>query len=282
MRSGGSIDLAGLLAKLRGAFDFREHPDYQPDWNILDRYSKEAMNDIRTEIPGLPPLERDEERATIQDNIDKYNTCFLVGESGSGKSALAKVIAQTNYPQVLWLTPNMLAYDTFIQFEHHMGLRHTLGEILSASSHSCLIVFDGIEGYSTQALQLTARIIQEMRTNVSMDHVHFLFTVQFEEAERIMRKLTVLGCDLPPIDKTAISRCPSENEIRDLIAKFPKLRWASLRTEFRPLLTNLKILDWVVRPTGCATRFKQTSREAVAALNGEAVILCHTERVNHS
>src|SRR6266568_1822890 len=35
-------------------------------------------------------------------------------------------------------------------------------------------------------------------------------------------------------------------------------------------------------PTGCATRFKQTSREAVAALNGEAVILCHTERVNHS
>src|SRR5205823_2881777 len=34
-RSGGSIDLAGLMAALRGAFDFREHPDYQSDWDIL-------------------------------------------------------------------------------------------------------------------------------------------------------------------------------------------------------------------------------------------------------
>jgi hypothetical protein len=30
-------------------------------------------------------------------------------------------------------------------------------------------------------------------------------------------------------------------------------------------------------PTGCATRCKQTSREVVGVLNGEEVILCHTE-----
>ncbi len=245
--TGGSIHLAGLMAILRGAFDFREHPDYQSDWDILDRYSKEAMNDVRTGIPGLPPLERNEERATIQDNLEKYNTCFLVGESGSGKSALAKVIAQANYHQVIWFTPNILAYDTFVQFEHQMGLHHALVETLSAASHSCLVVFDGIEGYPAQALRLTARIIQEVRTNSSMDHVHFLFTVQFEVAESIMRRLAGLGCELPPFDETAISRHPSENEIRNLLANFPKLRWASLRAEFRPLLTNLKILDWVIR-----------------------------------
>ncbi len=247
IRLGGSLDLAGLMAKLRGNFDFREHPDYRSDWDILNRYSKEAMNDVRTEIPGLPPLERNEERATIQDSLEKYNTCFLVGASGSGKSALAKIIALANYHQVIWFTPHMLAYDTSVQLEHHMGLRHALIESLSASSHSCLIVFDGIEGYSTQALRLTARIIQEVRTNISVEHIQLLFTVQFELAESIMRRLAGLGCDLPPLDKTAISRRPSENEIRNLVANFPKLRWASLRTEFRPLLTNLKILDWVIR-----------------------------------
>jgi hypothetical protein len=245
--TGGSIHLAGLMAILRGTFDFREHSDYQSDWDILNRYSKEAMNDVRTEIPGLPPLERNEERSTIQDNLEKYNTCFLVGESGSGKSALAKVIVQANYHQVVWFTPNMLAYNTFVQFEHQMGLHHALVEILSAASHSCLVVFDGIEEYPAQALQLTARIIQEVRTHASMNHVHFLFTVQFEAAENIMRRLAGLGCDLPHLDKTAISRRPSEKEIRNLIADFPKLQWASLRAEFRPLLTNLKILDWVVR-----------------------------------
>ncbi|HEY4034184.1 MAG TPA: ATP-binding protein [Ktedonobacteraceae bacterium] len=246
-RSGGSIDLAGLMAALRGAFDFREHPDYQSDWDILDRYSKEAMNDVYTEIPGIPSLDRDEERATIQDNLDKYNTCFLVGESGSGKSALAKVIAQANYQQVIWFSANMLAYDTSVQFERNMGLRHALGEILSAASHSCLIVFDGIEGYSPQVLRLTARIIEEVRTHDSLDHIYLLFTVHFETAESTMRKLAGLGCDLPPLDKAAISRRPSENEIRYLLAQFPKLRWASLRPELCPLLTNLKILDWVIR-----------------------------------
>jgi hypothetical protein len=247
IRSGGSIDLAGLMAKLRGAFDLREYPDYQSDWDILKRYSKETMNDVHTEIPGLPPLDRNEERATIQDNLDKDNICFLVGESGSGKSALGKAIALANYKQVIWFTPNVLADDTLVQFERQMGLRHPLVEILSASFHPCLIVFDGIEGYSAPALRLAARITQEVCANTVLDHVHFLFTVQFEAAESIMRRLAGLGCDLPPIDKAAISRRPSESEIRNLIAKFSKLSWASLRTEFRPLLTNLKILDWVVR-----------------------------------
>src|SRR6266704_3532682 len=77
--------------------------------------------------------------------------------------------------------------------------------------------------------------------------VYFIRYVTKRVAESIMRRLAGLGCELPPFDETAISRHPSENEIRNLLANFPKLRWASLRAEFRPLLTNLKILDWVIR-----------------------------------
>jgi hypothetical protein len=101
-RAGGSIDLAGLLAELRDEFDFRDHPDYRRDWEVLTRSSQEAMADIRTQIAGLPPLPRETERAKVQDCLDRDGACFLVGESGSGKSALAKQIAEARYGRCVW------------------------------------------------------------------------------------------------------------------------------------------------------------------------------------
>jgi hypothetical protein len=38
-RTGGSIDLAQLLDKLRGEFNLRDHPDYRRDWEVLNRAS---------------------------------------------------------------------------------------------------------------------------------------------------------------------------------------------------------------------------------------------------
>src|SRR5206468_1630813 len=58
-------------------------------------------------------------------------------------------------------------------------------------------------------------------------------------------RLTELGVPLALLEVTPIDR-PAEDEVRDLVASVPELRWASLRAELRPLLTNLKILDWVV------------------------------------
>ena len=55
-RAGGSLDLSGLLAELRGEFDLRDHPDYRRDWEVLDRLSRELMADIRSQISGLAPL----------------------------------------------------------------------------------------------------------------------------------------------------------------------------------------------------------------------------------
>jgi hypothetical protein len=55
--AGGSTDLIALLEALRRKFSFRDHPDYRPDWEILDRQSHEAIEDVRTEIQGLPPCQ---------------------------------------------------------------------------------------------------------------------------------------------------------------------------------------------------------------------------------
>src|SRR5216683_936215 len=52
--AGGSADLPELLAGLRGEFPLRDHPDYRQDWEALNRHSKQAMDDVRTEIASLP------------------------------------------------------------------------------------------------------------------------------------------------------------------------------------------------------------------------------------
>jgi hypothetical protein len=57
-RTGGTIDLPQTLAELRGEFDFRDHPDYRRDADLLERLSRDLLADVRTQIAGVPPLPR--------------------------------------------------------------------------------------------------------------------------------------------------------------------------------------------------------------------------------
>ena len=113
----------------------------------------------------------------------------------------------------------------------------------SATPDPCLLVFDGIEKYSARALGLAARLIQDLLAGDEARHP-LLFTAQFDAADRIIRRLVELDVPLRLLEAVTISR-PSETEVRGLVAAVPEIQWASLRPELRPLLTNLKVLDWV-------------------------------------
>ncbi len=256
--AGGSIDLPQLLAELRGEFNLRDHPDYRRDWDVLERSSRDLMTDVRTQIAGLPPLPRVADRSTIQNCLDQERACLLVGESGCGKSALAKEIGQAHYPRVVWIAENTLDYDTAAQFENGMGLSHSLVEVLTALPVSCLVVFDGIERYSPRALRLSSRFIQDLVADTGPQHIHILVTAQFEAADRLIRRFVEFG--VPPSfhRATAIGR-PPRDDVQSLVASIPELQWASLRPELRPLLTNLKILDWVVAAAQSGTVINDSS-----------------------
>ena len=244
-RAGGSIDLAGLLGELRGQFDFRDHPDYRRDWQALDRSSQDAMADVRTQVADLAPLARDDERAEVQQMLDRDRACFLVGESGSGKSALAKQIATTRYSRCVWFADVALDYDTEVAFERGIGIAHSFPQIVGASPDSCLIVFDSIERYSPRARRLAQRIMQAVLTDDGPRHVHVLVTSPYDPAEKIIRRFIEAG--LPPaLHKAKALNVPSPDDIWELVAPIGELQRLSLRPELRPLLTNLKILDWVV------------------------------------
>jgi hypothetical protein len=244
--AGGSATLADVLAALRDRFDLLDHPDYRFDWQALDRHSQEALEDVRTEIPGLPPLSRDVQRQTIEDHLGASTICCLVGESGCGKSALAKEIATHRYARTLWPTAEALDSDDTVHLGKRLGLRHPLLDVLLSSRGTCLVVFDGIEGYSDRALRLAARLMRDIRQSPMAGHVHILTTLQFEGSRRITDRLLEQGVDASLVATQPVPR-PSEEEIGAIVGAVPSLRWASLRAEVRPLLTNLKVLDWVVR-----------------------------------
>lgn len=102
--AGGSVDFPELLAGLRGEFQLRDYPDYRKDWEALTRRSREAMDDVRTEIAGLPSLARGNENAIIAYRLSHIGVCFLAGESGSGKLVLAKQTAKARYKRTVWAT----------------------------------------------------------------------------------------------------------------------------------------------------------------------------------
>ncbi len=235
-RTGGTIDLPQMLAELRSEFDFRGHPDYRRDAEVLVRLSRDLMADVRTQIAGVPPLPQVADRARVQDCLDRNRACLLVGELGCGKSALAKEIAQSRYGRIVWIAENTLD-QTATELERTIGIRHSVVQILAALPEPCLVVFDGIDRYPLRALRLACHLMRHLLAEAGPQHVHVLATAQFEGADRLIRRLAEL--DVPPSlrSATAIDR-PSENDVQTLAASIPELTWASLRPELRPLLNR--------------------------------------------
>jgi hypothetical protein len=242
---GGSLDFRGLLSALRDRFSFRDLPNYRADWEILRRRSQASRDDVEATIANTAHLPRIAELATVRARLLSAGTCVLAGESGSGKSALLKEIAKADYPRTVWLQAGILDVDSPPDLEQKIGLRHPLVDILRLAPERCLLVFDSIEAYTDRAMRLTARITNDLK-KLGATHVHVAFSVQFQGAERKISALSALGMAPDLLEVTPLGS-PSDDEIHQLVEAFPGLRWVALRRELRPLLANLKVLDWFAR-----------------------------------
>jgi hypothetical protein len=242
---GGSIDLRELLSRLRRQFSLRGHPDYQPDWNELDRRSRERSEAVGLSVGNTLPLSRRSVRRRLSQNLHEGRACVVVGESGVGKSAVVRRLGECGRYRLVWLTGDQLHSGRQSAFEEQLGLRHSFTHVLAASPSPCLVVFDGVEAFSETALQLVARLIGSIRSG-SCGVTRIVLTIQPDGLARLQGAFASAKVSLEPWAQLAV-RPPGEEAVQRLLARFPGLSWAALRPEFRSLLRNLKVFDWVVR-----------------------------------
>jgi hypothetical protein len=241
---GGSIDLPELLARLRARFALRDHPDYRHDFTELDRRSRERFEVIGLAIGGRARLPRRSARGRLRGHFREGRTCVLVGESGVGKSALARGAAGAG-DRLVWLTADLFQSGRGTAFEAALGLRHPLAQVVAASPVRCLVVFDGLEGFSEPGLELVARLVASLRAACA-GRVRVALTVQPDGLTRL--RAAFASAAVPPDSWEVLAvQAPGRRSIDRLLARCPGLSPAALRPEFRSLLRNLKVFDWAVR-----------------------------------
>lgn len=264
-RAGGTIDLPTLLSKLRPTFPLHDHPEYFADWRSLNRATAETLDDIRTEIGNGSRIDRDSEIQGLLGALDQSGVCVAAGESGCGKSSLAKEIASRYYDSTVAIVPEDCEFDRQRQFEEKLGIRHPLHEVLRSSRSPCLVVLDSMERFSERGLKLAGKLISGVLHDPQCDHVDFLLLMQFDAANRVTARLHEAGIELSSLDITQVGT-PTEPAIKRVLRDIPGLPWATLHRDMRPLLRNLKILDWVVRAANSGRRLGDEQVTGLIAL----------------
>jgi nucleoside phosphorylase len=260
-----AFQVLAKLSPMEGGPTSRNHSALAADLSRLMAISREPIEDVSTAVQGLPPLDRRELIEKIEERLSEHGVCLAAGESGSGKSAVAKELGTKRYGRVVWLTAESLDAPDAERLRERLGLKLPLAEVLVSSLGTCLVVIDGAERCSGEALRQTARLIEEVRGNPEGGRVRFLVTFQLEAARRVVSRLQEGGLSKAAAEFVEVER-PDEDEVGELLSPVSTLSWAALRPELRELLTNLKLLDWVVRAASSGLEFKEGQPVTLTAL----------------
>ena len=121
-RSRSGVPSTGRASSARsgGRFALRLRPDAGPDWELLDRYTRERVDAVSDTLGGGLRLPRGEARAELEKAGDAA-FMYLSGPSGCGKTALAKAWLAEASGSRIWLSARDLA-DGLFDLGRRMGL----------------------------------------------------------------------------------------------------------------------------------------------------------------
>lgn len=243
---GGSLDLPSLALELRSRFQFVDHPDFARDWSAIRQSSDDVLSDVRSEIGANTSIDREQEANEIANALRTFRVCLTAGESGCGKSALAKRVSEDFYDATVVILPEDCEVERLKQLDGKLGITHPLIEVLSSSRDRCLLVLDSLERYSEGGLRIAGRLVFKVLADCRCSHVDVLLLMQYDATQRVVTRLSEAGVDQSKLDITPIGS-PPDLAIQQVLQDSVGIPWETLHIEMRPLLRNLKILDWVVR-----------------------------------
>lgn len=223
--AGGWLDVAGVVARLRGDFDLRDRIDDVADWRDLDRHSREAAEQVSLSIGGRVSLVRPDILDDLRAKVATSQSLVLVGDGGTGKSGLARRLVEDRrtFARYLWLNGASLDFESMTLVERHLGLKTPLSDLLSrcTASHSCLVL-DGLEVFSTRALARAATILAALAPHPAARGWTIVATARPQAVGNVRTTLVRSGIDGSAIATRYID-APSDLECDTVLATSPRL-----------------------------------------------------------
>jgi hypothetical protein len=138
-------------------------------------------------------------------------------------------------------------------------------EVIRSSPGRTLVVLDSVEYLSGDGARLAGHITWELLQDKRCEHIHILFTTQVEALPRVIEQFATSGMDRARINIVQID-FPPESETNKLLLSIETLPGLTLSRALRPLIRNLKILDWVVRASQVGQTLPGTNVTGLIAL----------------
>lgn len=248
----GSLTLNGLIDRLRSRVALADYPDHAGDWATLDARSAREAALVRDSIADRVRLPRNEQVAEVIQSITSDVQVALLGPSGVGKSALAKAVFEqrlSNGERTLWVDASSLDRAADLgAFEASLQLRHSLAEVLGReTSREPVVIIDGLDRlYADHSFRTVASFLRAASGGPQSTRWRALAVCQSQEWPRIIEGLQRAGSPVTHwrIHEATALRSEDLQPVRDAV---PTLARLLLQPQVGSLLTNLKLLDLVVR-----------------------------------
>jgi hypothetical protein len=229
-----------------------DYPDHAEDWAALDERSAREVGLVRNSIADRVRIPREDQVTQVIKSLSVEFQVVLLGASGLGKSALAKSVFERrneNAERTLWVDASSLdrAAD-FGAFETSLQLLHPLADLLGQeTSREPVVIIDGLDRlYSDLSFRNVASLLRSAGGAPNTTRWRVLAICQPQEWPRVLEALQRAG--------TSISRWHTQNaqalepaDLEMVSEAAPTLRRLILQPRIGKLLTNMKLLDLVVR-----------------------------------
>ena len=248
----GSLTLFDLVDRLRVRIALADYADHGGDWKTLDARSTREADLVRASIADRVHLQRDEDVAEVIRSIAADVQVALIGASGVGKSALAKAAFEqraSSGQRTLWIDASSLdrAAD-FGAFEASLQLQHSLVELLAMeASQEPVVILDGLDRlYADFSLRTVAALLKSASGGLQATKWRVMAVCQSQEWPRVLEGLQRAGA---PVTPWLIHEAPGlqPEALQPVRYVVPSLARLLLHPQVGSLLTNLKLLDLVVR-----------------------------------
>jgi hypothetical protein len=243
--AGGTLNVEGLIAKLREDFALREHPHYAGAWELLNQQSHANCAAVHARIGASTHISFDSLASDLIKEWEADSAVVILGESGVGKSSLLKeyVVQASQDRNLIWLTDDQLDVPNQTVLAHQLGLPFGLPVLVQNSTRPILLAIDAVDLFPTRALQRLNEIVGTL-LNSGSPTFQLVMTAQPLRWTNMKREVHSWG--LQDVKDSPFAG-PDFAQISSALSSNAQIVPLLHRPELRKVVMNLAALDQIVK-----------------------------------